>query len=58
MVMSEKDRQAMIDCLSASLKLLIKLNILSEEEVKKSLDDRKFEDLFDLLNEKYKDITK
>lgn len=45
------------DCLAASLTILIKLGVLTQKDILKKLDDESYEGLFDLLNEKYKEIV-
>ena len=44
------------DCLLASLTLLVKANILDESDITMVIDKGAFEGLYDLLNEKYKEI--
>lgn len=45
------------ECLAASLTILIKLKVLDVQEVGSSLDKKDLDELFWMLNEKYKEIS-
>jgi hypothetical protein len=45
------------DCLLASLTVLVKANVLEESNITKAIKNGAFESLYDLLNEKYKEIV-
>jgi hypothetical protein len=49
--------EQIMDCLAASLSILIKLKVLDMQEVGSSIDKKDFDELFWMLNDKYKEIT-